>query len=507
MSTFIRFFYELISIIVSGLGEIGSGIIAGFKTIFSPKDYLYLIQNYAEQFNGKEWIFVGLTIAVLIIIVALIVIIIVFIVRKYIRFRKTLVEQESLLEEVADLNEKVGTLVKEKEEILAMKVSQLGLKPEEPNTEEVKAEDDKIEIDGNCRFPQLSRLDVLNQKTKIVNFNNNQDLEQLLDDFRCFAASQLHLYYDISLLRVFLAGLACGKMIILQGISGTGKTSLSYAWSKFNKLEPCISSVQPSWRDRSDFFGYLNEFTKKFNETNALVEIYGALYDDRIHTVVLDEMNLARVEYYFAEVLSILEMPNSNEWLVSLVTDHDEHDPIKLDNGKLLLGKNIWYIGTINNDDSTFMVTDKVYDRAMPIDINTKVDPFECRPQEAIDLNSECLYSLFDKALKEHPISQKGLDNIGLIDKYLITHFRITFGNRIMKQLKTFVAVFVASGGEETDAIDYFVAKKILRKFEQLNIGYIRDEFDPFIKYLNELFGENKMVECISYMELLKKNE
>lgn len=505
MMTFIRFFYELISIIVSGLKEIFSGIIKGFKIIFSPKDYLYLIQNYSKQFDGKEWIFVGLTIAVLIIIVVLVVLLIVFIVRKYIRFRKTLVEQESLLEEIADLNDKVGTLVKEKEEILAMKVSQLGLKPEESNVEKPKEEN--LEIDGNCRFPQLSRIDVLNQKTKIVNFNNNQDLEQLLDDFRCFAASQLHLYYDISLLRVFLAGLACGKMIILQGISGTGKTSLSYAWSKFNKLEPCISSVQPSWRDRSDFFGYLNEFTKKFNETNALVEIYGALYDDRIHTVVLDEMNLARVEYYFAEVLSILEMPNSNEWLVSLVTDHDEHDPIKLENGKLLLGKNIWYIGTINNDDSTFLVTDKVYDRAMPIDINTKVDPFECRIQEAIDLNSEYLYSLFDKALKEHPISQKSLENIGLIDKHLIQHFRITFGNRIMKQLKTFVAVFVASGGEEVDAIDYFVAKKILRKFEQLNIGYIRDEFDPFIKYLNELFGENKMVECISYMELLKKNE
>lgn len=505
MSTFIRFFYELVSIIVSGLKEILTGILTGLKTIFNPKDYLYLIQNYSKEFNGKEWIFVGLTIAVLIIIIALIALIIYFIVRKYIRFRKTLVEQESLLEEIGDLNERVGSLMKEKEEILAMKVSQLGLKPNEP---EVLDEKPAEELENsNSRFPQLSRVDLLNKKTKIVNFNNNQELEQLLDDFRCFAASKLHLYYDISLLRVFLSGLACGKMIILQGISGTGKTSLSYAWSKFNKSEPCISSVQPSWRDRSDFFGYLNEFTKKFNETNALVEIYSALYDDRIHTVVLDEMNLARVEYYFAEVLSILEMPNSKEWLVSLVTDHDENDPVKLDNGKLLLGKNIWYIGTINNDDSTFMVTDKVYDRAMPIDINTKVEPFECRIQEAIDLNSEYLYNLFDRALIEHPISKKGLENVGLVDNYLIKHFRITFGNRIMKQLKTFVAVFVASGGEETAAIDYFVAKKILRKFEQLNIGYIRDEFDPFIKYLNELFGEQQMVECITYMELLKKNE
>jgi hypothetical protein len=163
--------------------------------------------------------------------------------------------------------------------------------------------------------------------------------------------------------------------------------------------------------------------------------------------------------------------------------------------------------GTINNDDSTFLVTDKVYDRAMPIDINTKVLPFDCRFQDAIDLNSEYLESLFKKAVEEHPVSEKNLKNIELMDDYAIKHFRIAFGNRIMKQLKTFVPVYVACGGDEVDAIDYFIAKKILRKFEQLNIAYIRDEFDPFIKYLHELFGEKKMFECVAYMELLKKND
>ena len=59
----------------------------------------------------------------------------------------------------------------------------------------------------------------------------------------------------------------------------------------------------------------------------------------------------------------------------------------------------------------------------------------------------------------------------------------------------------------EIDAIDYFIAKKILRKFEQLNIAYIRDEFDPFIKWLRDKFGKDKMFECIGYMEMLKKND
>ena len=74
-----------------------------------------------------------------------------------------------------------------------------------------------------------------------------------------------------------------------------------------------------------------------------------------------------------------------------------------------------------------------------------------------------------------------------------------------MKQLKTFVPVYVACGGKEVAGIDYFIAKKIFRKFEQLNIALIKDEIDPFIKYLNKTFGENEMKECIEYVDRLKK--
>ena len=509
MSTFGRFFYELISIIFDGIVIIFRGMISGVKKIFAFSEYKYLIENYSKEFNKPEWFLVTLTIVALVIVLALIIFIIVFLIRKYIRFRKTLVEQESLLEEIGELNTEVANLVKENERIMAMKVSQLGLKPDEPEVTEEKPEGEEdietVDLD-DLRFPQLSRIDEVNKNTKIIDFNNNQNLEQLIDDFRCFAASKLKLYYDEALLRVFFGGLACGKMIILQGISGTGKTSLAYAWAKFNSMQPCISSVQPSWRDRSDFFGYLNEFTKRFNETDALAEIYSALYDDRVHTVVLDEMNLARVEYYFAEVLSILEMQNRDEWIVSLVTSRAENDPVKLENGKLRLNGNIWYIGTINNDDSTFLVTDKVYDRAMPIDINTKVLPFECRVQESVDLNSTYLESLFAKAVEDYPISEKSMKNIGLLDDYVIKHFRVAFGNRIMKQMNIFVPVYVACGGTEVEAIDYFIAKKILRKFEQINIAYVRDEFEPFIAYLDEMFGQGQMKECVDYINLIKRN-
>ena len=299
--------------------------------------------------------------------------------------------------------------------------------------------------------------------------------------------------------------MASTKLVILQGISGTGKTSLAYAWGKFLKHDSCVASVQPSWRDRTELFGYFNEFTKKFNETEVLKEIYLSGYTDDIYTVILDEMNIARVEYYFAEMLSILEMPNEDEWIVELVPSKWKEDPILLTDGKLHISPNLWYIGTINNDDSTFMVTDKVYDRAMPIDINDKGQVFEPIDTPPMDINYSYLRLLFKNAMKEHEISQETLDKIEEMDNYVIIHFRIAFGNRIVAHMKKFVPVFVACGGTEVGGVDYFLARKVLRKFEQLNVAYIRDEIDPYIDLLNKLFGKDQMKECIEYLLRLKK--
>lgn len=511
MNTFLRFFYEFISIFFEGVFTIFKGLYNGFIKMFNFNEYSILIDNYKKSFSGAEWIFVGLSVLFLLIVLALIVILVFFFVRRVIRRRKNKLNQEELLEEIADLNEQVHKLMKEKDEIMAMKVSQLGLKPGEETEETPEAGEDALEKDkdknaGNIRFPKLVQIDEQMKKFKAKNYENSFTLEELMENFRCFSASRLHLYYDATLLRPFFAGLACGKLIILQGISGTGKTSLAYAWGKFVKKDSCLASVQPSWKDKTELLGYFNEFTKKFNETEVLAELYIASFDDDIHTIILDEMNIARVEYYFAEMLSVLEIPTRDEWEIELVTSGWPDDPKKIVNGKLQLPGNLWYIGTINNDDSTYMVTDKVYDRAMPIDIDTKIDPYECRDQEAMNINSSYLESLFQEATKKYPVSKGSLDKIGELDNYVVAHFRVAFGNRIMKQLNTFVPVYVACGGEELAGIDYFIAKKIFRKFEQLNIAFIRDEIDPFISYLNKNFGKKVMKECIVYLERLKKS-
>ena len=473
--------------------------------MFNIKKYIAIINFYKEDFTIPEWVLVVLAILIVLTIIGGIGFIIYYLIRKYLRFRKTIVEEESLLEEVASLNNQVSDLMEEKESILAMKVSQLGLKPgESPEVEE----NDKSGEDADTtksRFPKLTAVDIEYSKYKVVNYANNFTLEELVETFRNFAASKLKLYYKSEMIRLFISALASTKLVILQGISGTGKTSLAYAWGKFLKHDSCVASVQPSWRDRTELFGYFNEFTKKFNETEVLKELYVAGYTDDIYTVILDEMNISRVEYYFAEMLSILEMPNKDEWIVELVSSSWPDDPKNIEDGKLKIPPNVWYIGTINNDDSTFMVTDKVYDRAMPLDINDKGQVFEPIDTEAQDINYTYLDKLFSEAMNNNPISEDTLNKINEMDDYVIKHFRIAFGNRIVAHMKKFVPVYVACGGDEVDGVDYFIARKILRKFEQLNISYIRDEIDGYIEFLDKTFGKGKMKECEEYLLRLKK--
>ena len=203
-------------------------------------------------------------------------------------------------------------------------------------------------------------------------YDNNITLEGLVERYRNFACSRMNLYYDVKTIRLFIAGLASTKLIILQGISGTGKTSLPYSFGKFLQNDTTIASVQPSWRDRTELFGYFNEFTKNFNETEVLKRIYSSGYNDDVNVILLDEMNIARIEYYFAEMLSILEMPDADEWELDIVPNAWSTDPLKLDHGKIRIPQNIWYVGTANNDDSTFAISDKVYDRAQPINLDEK---------------------------------------------------------------------------------------------------------------------------------------
>ena len=371
--------------------------------------------------------------------------------------------------------------------------------------ENAKAKAEADEKKKVIRFPKLALVDARYAVFQYPAYDNEISLEDFAEGYRLFAASQLHLYYTPEIIRRFIDGMASSKILILEGISGTGKTSLPYSISRYMGNPATMVSVQPSFRDRTELLGYFNEFSKRFNETEFLRALYEAGYRPDPTLIVLDEMNLARIEYYFAEMLSVLEMPSKEEWVLDLVPTAWAGDPKLMEGGKIHVTDTTWFIGTANNDDSTFTITDKVYDRAMPIELNDRADAFECELHEPCYIRAGYLQELFVRAREEHPVSDEMIEKMTRLDSYLATRFKLSFGNRIMKQLYDFIPVYVACGGTELGGMDYIIARKVLKKFESMNVSFVRDEITGLIDYMDKTFGKNGMPDSKAYLERIQQ--
>ena len=356
------------------------------------------------------------------------------------------------------------------------------------------------------RFCMLSRIDESKRIYDARRYEEEVSLKRFCDNFRNYAAAELRLYYDIKDIRRFIAGMAVSPIIILQGMSGTGKTSLAHAMGSFVRNTSTVIPVQPMWKERTDLLGYYNEFTKRFNETLLLEKMYEANYCKDIYVTVLDEMNIARVEYYFAEFLSLLELPNPDERYIDVVSDVWDTDPVQLKDGRIKLPVNMWFIGTANNDDSTFAISDKVYDRAMILNLDEKSERFVAPRTKPTPITAENFKRLTYEAMQEYELTGRNLKRLEELDKYLISHFHITFGNRIMKQIRQYVPVYVGCGGEELEALDDILSKKIIRKLETQNPVYLRSAAEGLCQYLDELFGYDRMILCKNAIHRLERN-
>lgn len=521
MNAFFNYFFDFICAIFENLWAIIKGFFLGIVQLFNIPFYNKILNSYMADFGVGGWIMCVFAWMLLTVVLAALIFLLYRAIKRFVTFKQPIKENEELKDEITKLKHEMYKLCYERDKILAMQVTSLGLEVSDElldaaatEEEEETKSDEPVRvvlenqiIDPSARFNSLLRIDNFYKSDKYVRpmYNDDITLEDFCKDFRNFAASKLGLYYDLSLIKYFVACLGATKMIILQGISGTGKTSLAYAFGQYINRPSMICPVQPAWRDRTELFGYFNEFTKKFNETDFLKAIYEAGYYEDMQLVVLDEMNIARVEYYFAEMLSVLEMPRIDERRISIVPSVWDNDPDKLTDGKLFIAPNVWYIGTINNDDSTFAVADKVYDRAIQLDLDSKAARFDAPDKESINVRYEHMDEMFKAAKEKYPISEVNRAKLEELDSYIIKHFRITFGNRILKQIYDYVPCYVDCGGTEIDGIDFMIEKKILRKFQSLNLGYIRDEIDGFIAYINDLFGYENMNMCKEYLLRLKK--
>lgn len=319
--------------------------------------------------------------------------------------------------------------------------------------------------------------------------------------------SRLHLSYTPKDIATFVAGLGASKLSILQGMSGTGKTSLPKIFSEAIYGNCDIIEVESSWKDKNELLGYYNEFSMKYTPKKFTLALYKAALNQDIFTfILLDEMNLSRIEYYFSDFLSLMENEKDEREIklinigLSRKVDGDDIEYIALNEGNTLkVPPNVWFVGTANRDESTFVISDKVYDRAQTINFTKrapKVRQFS-DPLTQQYYNYDIINDLFIQAKQDGDFDAEESELIKQVE-VLLAPFNISFGNRILKQIEDFVNIYCACFPDEdveAEAIEKILLSKVVAKLEVKTI----DEKDK----LELAFEQLNLNDCVDFIKRL----
>ncbi len=343
-------------------------------------------------------------------------------------------------------------------------------------------------------FPALSTVDVDYDGFAIDHIESDQlTLEEICVKFRNYLAKEEKLYFELDTIRFFISALGTSHFMILEGLSGTGKSSLPRYFAKFINAEVLFIPVQATWRDKTNLIGFFNEFSKTYTESEFLIKLYKANYNPDVpHFFVLDEMNISRVEYYFADFLSVLEYPEEDWKLKIMQLPYNFIPPAKLENGIVQIPNNSYFVGTANKDDSTFTITDKVYDRAISIDFDNRNDAFTVNEEvSTITIGNSYLQSLYKNAQSEdaNRMNEADFAKFTKITDYIYEQFDLTFGNRILNQIENLVPIFVACGGTKEDALDFLLSRKVIYKLEGRFEEYVKGALKELLVLIEKTYG------------------
>lgn len=279
----------------------------------------------------------------------------------------------------------------------------------------------------------------------------------------------------------FHVAMKSSTLVILSGMSGTGKSKLFSLYGESLGLpseEICMIPVRPSWTDDTDILGYLDTTTMLYRaaDTGLVDTLRDASQNpDKLYLICFDEMNLARVEHYFLQFLSVLENPVGkrflqlyNPELEGRVYNANEYP------SRIELGKNLLFVGTVNLDESTFHFSDKVLDRANVIRFHRcsfaelKKCSLEAPPkQEVLPTISTTTYLSFQNPEKRAiSLSDKEIAFLGDLDALLDeTKTDGGIGFRILRQIDDYLKN-IPQGASLThgEAFDLQIAQRVLTK-------------------------------------------
>lgn len=222
------------------------------------------------------------------------------------------------------------------------------------------------------QMSEEAKKETIEQAYFTIEEKENKEAEEITDEIKWLnkiknSFKEVGFEFSDRLLYAFHTSLKVGDwnpLTVLAGVSGTGKSELPRLYSRYGGINFLPLAVQSNWDSPYSLFGYYNSLEGKFNATSLLKVLYQAQEDaknsisDYLTIVLLDEMNLAHVELYFSELLSKLELLRGSDE-VKLEIDIAEKNPYEIK-----LNKNIIWVGTMNEDETTKSLSDKVIDRS-----------------------------------------------------------------------------------------------------------------------------------------------
>lgn len=297
----------------------------------------------------------------------------------------------------------------------------------------------------------------------------------MIEYWQAYLHHQCGLDYNSDTLKSLYFGLQTDQLILLVGNPGTGKTSLVRCLAKsFGFKDAAIIPVQSSWTDKSDLLGYYNPLEKSYMATeflDVLVDfcLKAEKDSENLYIICLDEMNLAHIEYYFAEFLSILQA-DKDKRTIRLYSENlrndierelksygfntdkpvDENSVIEYAGNlafeerqyylKLCRAYNMWsryhstfripknvkFIGTLNQDATTLDISPKVMDRSYIIRVDKQSESNDLKNTDDVPLKYKSLleytsaYPTSDSAVFKSKLEDKDLSQIAHVSKRVI---------------------------------------------------------------------------------------
>lgn len=257
-------------------------------------------------------------------------------------------------------------------------------------TSSVEKIGESVEIDlqnnpDKMRENVCANTESIKQEEELIEIDASEKTDDLIIKSMDYHSQKRNLFYNMKDFVNIHTALKCSSLVILSGLSGTGKSAIVDIYARAlginntgnpdeNRL--LFIPVRPSWNDDSDLLGYVDLVHMVYRASDSgfvdfLVRAQKEENKNKLFIVCFDEMNLARVEHYFSQFLSLLERP-ANQRELQL---YDKQYSGRLYNSaeypnRIKIGDNVKFIGTVNIDESTYHFSDKVLDRANVIQLD-----------------------------------------------------------------------------------------------------------------------------------------